>query len=241
MGLIGLPGTFQSVRVTLLNIFMFHIAEYICMVQPKQLRNLWKSAKEKYPQPYYFPVCLQEAWGTLVLVLHGHCTAWQIWFSNTNVIQFSDGPKFTFSLDWPEYMEFMLSAGQITTWSDSKAHSWNSNCSTFWNRFEVLVWAHTVSALCSMWLRHFWWETMKSDLLPNKVTHTAPLLLLLLTISYQFRSWRAGKERLRDCSRLYCPSTHSYYGWPYTQAIEPENWAMQFLTTSTSEFNWKYV
>lgn len=211
------------------------------MIQPKQLRNLWKSAKEKHPQPYYFPGCLQEAGGILVLVLHGHCTAWQIWFSNTNVIQFSNGPKFTFSLDWPEYMEFMLSAGQITTWSDSKANSWNSNCSTFWNRFEVLVWAHTVSALCSMWLRHFWWETMKSDLLPNKVTHTAPLLLLLLTISYQFLSWRAGKERLRDCSRLYCPSTHSYYGWPYTQAIEPENWAMQFLSTSTSEFNWKYI
>lgn len=131
-------------------------------------------------------------------------------------------------------MEFTLAAGRQTmTWSDSKASSWNTNPSTFWNRFEVLVWVHTVSALYIMWLRNFWSRGCEIRLTAKAQPHIAPLLLLLLTISYQFLAWKAGKGRLREpLFRLCCPSACSRFGCPYAPAIEPENWAVQFLSTS---------
>lgn len=131
-------------------------------------------------------------------------------------------------------MEFMLAAGrQTTTWSDSKASSRNTNPSTFWNRFEVLVWVHTVSALCLTWLRHFWSRDREIRLTAKTQTHSAPLLLLLLAISYRFLAWKAGKGRLREpLFRLCCPSACSHAGCPNIPATETENWAVQFLSTS---------
>lgn len=130
----------------------------------------------------------------------------------------------------------MLAAERWTkTLSDSKASGWNTNPSTFWKRFAVLVWVNSMSALCIMLLRHFWSRDCEIRLTAKTQTHAASLLVLLLTISSWFLAWEAGKGRLRELLfRFGCPSACSHSGCPYTSAIEPESWAVWLLSTSTA-------
>lgn len=130
----------------------------------------------------------------------------------------------------------MLAAERRTaTLSDSKASSWNTNPSAFWKRFAVLVWVHSVSALCITLLRHFWSRDCEIRLTAKTQTHAASLLVLLLAISYWFLAWEAEKGRLRELLfRSGCPSACSHSGCPYTSAIEPESWAVWLLSTSTA-------